>query len=173
MTIATRFCCTLISSWTVNSWTIAAWTASLIVITCTFCSRLRSWAYWFFRLRLHAKADTATFFIDRNHTYRDDIAWFDAVHRVSNEVIGHLWDMNQTILMDTDINEATKGCDVGHHAFKLHTFAQVFNTINVFTEVSRFKLRTWVACRLGKLFNDGFNTDIVIVSSKRSGIDAV
>src|SRR5699024_12565327 len=90
VTIAAWFFRTLISRSTTITWTIAAWTTGFILIACTFCSRLRSWAHWFFRLRLHTKADTATFFIDRNHTYRDDIAWFDAVHWVSNEVIGHL-----------------------------------------------------------------------------------
>ena len=44
---------------------------------------------------------------------------------------GHLRNVDESVLFDSDVNEGSESCDVGDYARKHHTLFEVFNAVDV------------------------------------------
>ena len=78
----------------------------------------------------HGKGYPVSIHIDIAHGHADLLLDFYDVGRVFHEAVRHLTDMNQTVLMDTDIHKCAKGRYVRHDTGKLHAFSQVTDFID-------------------------------------------
>ena len=80
----------------------------------------------------HGKGYPVSTHIDVEYGYGDLLLNLDDVGWVFHESIRHLTDMNEAVLMDTDIYECAKGRYVRHDTWKLHAFTQIrdfFDTV--------------------------------------------
>ena len=72
--------------------------------------------------------------------------------------------MNQSVLVYADINEGTKGGDIGDNTFQFHTLLEVFHGHDVFAETDFLKLFTRVAARFFQFVDNIFQgqfTDLI------------
>ena len=58
-----------------------------------------------------------TSMINLDNTYLHMLVEFDHIEGMGNATVGHLGDMDQSILMDTDIHKGPKVRDVGHNTW--------------------------------------------------------
>ena len=68
----------------------------------------------------HGEGDAFEVKIDLDDADFDDLANFDHFFWVADESIGELRDMNEAVLMNTEIDKGSEVCNVGHDAFKFH-----------------------------------------------------
>lgn len=73
---------------------------------------------------------------------------------ILNEFIGHLRDMNKSVLMNTYVNKSPEVGDVGHDARQFHTDIEVFYRVHVFIKAEFFKLFAGVKARLFEFFQN-------------------
>ncbi len=62
-------------------------------------------------------------------------------------MVGQLRDMNQTVLMHTNIDERTEMSNVGDHSFQPHPCRQIADLIDAFGERGHFKFVPRVSTR--------------------------
>ena len=73
---------------------------------------------------------------------------------VAHELIGELGYVNESVLMDTNINKCTEFGDIGNDTRKLHAFHKVIDSMYVMVEFEYFDLATWVEPWLFELLQD-------------------
>ena len=92
--------------------------------------------------------------IDLNDTHLDMLVKFHHVEGVGDATIGHLGDMYQTILMDTDIDKGSEVGDVGDDARQNHAFHQVVDGVDILVELEFLSLLTGIAPRFFQFLED-------------------
>lgn len=73
--------------------------------------------------------------IDLDDSDSDMLVEFDDVEGMGDATIGHLGDMHQTVLMDTDIDKGSEVGDVGDDARQNHAFHQVVDGVDILVEL--------------------------------------
>ena len=76
-----------------------------------------------------------TSMIDLDDTHLDMLVEFNHIEGMGNTTIGHLGDVNQSILMDTNIHEGPKVRDVSDDARQDHTFDQIVDGGDILVEL--------------------------------------
>src|SRR5690606_6382529 len=89
----------------------------------------------------HRERDAIALHVNLDHTHLHDVAGFHHLMRVLHKTIRELRDVHQTVLMDTDIHERAKGCDVGDCTFELHAGPKILNLLDTIGEGCR--LESW------------------------------
>ena len=62
--------------------------------------------------------------------------------------------MNQSVLMNTDIDKSAKVSHIRNHAFEHHASFQIANRIDLRIKFNRFKLISWISAWLAEFSND-------------------
>ena len=73
---------------------------------------------------------------------------------VSDEAVGELRDVDESVLMNTDVDEGSEVGDVRHDTGEFHSYDEVVEGMDVLVEFEDFNLSTWVTPRLLKLGED-------------------
>ena len=73
---------------------------------------------------------------------------------MANEAIGDFRDVDETVLMDTDVHKGTEVDDVTHSAGELHAGLEVGDLHNIGSENGFWKLIADVTAGLHKLLHD-------------------
>ena len=73
---------------------------------------------------------------------------------VGDVFIGQLTDVDESVLMDTDVNEGSEIGDICHNSRQFHAFVQVFNGLNTGVELEGFNLFAGVTAGFLQLFHD-------------------
>ena len=81
-----------------------------------------------------------TSMIDLDDTHLDMLVEFNHIEGMGNATISHLGDMNQSILMDTDIHKGTKVGDVSDDARQDHTFHKIVDGGDILVELELLQL---------------------------------
>lgn len=111
---------------------------------------LRIW-----RLNLFAQQrDAAALAIDFQHLHTYHVSHSDQVVRILDEAVVELRDVNQAILVHTDVHKGPKPGDVGHDPLHDHSRLHVVEFVNVVGEYGRLEFAAWIACGLGQLGQD-------------------
>ena len=76
-----------------------------------------------------------TSMIDLDDTHLDMLVEFDDIEGMGNTTVGHLGDVNQSILMDTDIHEGPEVGDVCDDARQDHTLHQIVDGGDILIEL--------------------------------------
>src|SRR5574343_1063620 len=105
----------------------------------------------------HGQCDALAGQINFQHLDLHDLACLDYLVRVLDEGVGQRRDMHQTILMHADIDEGTKGRDVGDDAFEDHAGLQILHFGDAVGEGGRLELRARVATGFFQFLQDVLN----------------
>ncbi len=64
---------------------------------------------------------------------------------VGDEAVGELRDVDESVLMDTDVDEGSEVGDVCHDAGEFHSYDEVGEGMDILVEFEDFNLSTWIA----------------------------
>ena len=103
---------------------------------------------------LHTQCDTFATHIDFDDTGADVLMKADDLCGVGDEAVGELGDVDESVLMDTDVDEGSEVGDVCHDAREFHSYDEVVEGVDILVEFEDFNLSTWVTARLLKLGED-------------------
>ena len=81
----------------------------------------------------------------------DNVACLEELGGVLDELIAHLGDVKKSVVVNSDVNEATEVNNVSYSTLKLHIGLQVVDVENVGGEDRRGRIVTNVTSRLLKL----------------------
>ena len=73
---------------------------------------------------------------------------------VGDEAVGELRDVDESVLMNTDIDEGSEVGDVRHDTREFHSYDEVGEGMDILVEFEDFNLSTWVTPWLLKLGED-------------------
>ena len=82
------------------------------------------------------------------------MADFDHLGGIADEVVGELADVDESVLMDADIDECAKSRDVGDNAGKFHADLEVVRLFDAVLEREQLELLAGIATRLGEFGDD-------------------
>ena len=136
----------------------ATWGGGLAVISPFACA-------FVIRRRFHRQPDAFTRGVDFHDGDRDDLTGLDHLTGVFDELVGQLGNMDQAILMHTNIDKRAEIGDVGDGSFKLHTGFQVLDFIDTIGEFGGLEFRARVTAgfiKLGNNIADGWHTECVV-----------
>ena len=102
----------------------------------------------------HRQADAAFLLIDAKHPNRYSVANGDHIHRMLDEFVAQLRDMNEPVVLDADIDESAEVDDVAHRAMKLHARLQILDAQHIRVEDRSRQLFARVAARALKAVQD-------------------
>lgn len=114
---------------------------------------------------LPAQSDASSCRVNFQNGDFDDLSGCDNFSWIFDEVISQLRDVNESILMDSDINKGAEFCDVCDDTFEFHTGLEVFEFRDAIGEASGLKFAARVTSRSGEFCND-------IADGEFSGITA-
>ena len=97
--------------------------------------------------QLHGEANAFACYIHFSHFDFDNIACLDHLTCVGDEFVAELTDVNQAILVDTQINKGAKGRHVAHSAFQNHAFLQIAYVIHTLIETCHLEIWAGVTSR--------------------------
>lgn len=103
---------------------------------------------------LHTQCDTFATHIDFDDTDADVLMKADDLCGVGDEAVGELRDVDESVLMNTDVDEGSEVGDVCNDTGEFHTYDEVGESMDILVEFEDFNLSTWVAPRLLKLGED-------------------
>ena len=63
---------------------------------------------------------------------------------VSDEAVGELRDVDESVLMNTDVDEGSEVGNVCHDTGEFHTYDEVVEGMDILVEFEDFNLSTWV-----------------------------
>ena len=101
-------------------------------------------------LALHAEGDAIAHEIDFGDGDLHFLSDLDDFAGVSNKLIAELADVDESVLVNTNIDESTEGGDVGNDARKLHADFEISRFINSFGEGKHLELLARMSLRVGK-----------------------
>ena len=78
----------------------------------------------------------------------------DHLVRILHEPIGQLTDVDQTVLVDPDVDERTERGHIRHDAPQRHAWLQIVERPDVLAESNDFERLARVAARFGQLGQD-------------------
>ena|GEM_PF-5883606 len=103
---------------------------------------------------LHTQPDTFAVHIDFDDTDADVLMKVDDLCGVGDEAVGELRDVDESVLMNTDVDEGSEVRDVRHDTGEFHTYDEVVEGVDVLVEFEDFNLSTWVTPWLLKFGED-------------------
>ena len=103
---------------------------------------------------LHTQPDTFATHIYFDNTDADVLMKADDLCGVGDEAVGELRDVDESVLMNTDVDEGSEVGDVRHDTGEFHSYDEVVEGMDVLVEFEDFNLSTWVTPRLLKLGED-------------------
>ncbi len=89
--------------------------------------------------RTCGECDAFSWDVDLKYAHSELLSNLDNIVGIFDVLVGEFGDMDETVLMDADIDEGTEGRDVGDDAFELHTDGEIFDLVDIFTELRSFK----------------------------------
>ena len=110
----------------------------------------------------HGKGNPAALEIDGKHAHGNALSDLDDIGGVSGKGVAQFGDMDETVLMDADIDEGAEIGDIGNDAGEFHSGVQVFEDMNTFGESKHLELFTGIPsglCQLGDDITEGWETD--------------
>ena len=72
--------------------------------------------------------------IDLDDAHSDMLVEFDDVEGVGNATVGHLGNVDETVLMDTDIHKGSEVGDVGDDAWQDHALYEIVDSRDILVE---------------------------------------
>ena len=90
---------------------------------------------------------------------------FENLRRICLAFYSHLGGMNQAVLLYAYVYKCAEGSDVRNDALKFHSCPQIFNSLDVMSELELLRCLTRIASRLTQLgydIIDGRKTEITI-----------
>ena len=103
---------------------------------------------------LHTQCDTFATHIYFDDTDADVLMKADDLCGVGDEAVGELRDVDESVLMDTDVDEGSEVGDVRHDTGEFHSYDEVGEGMDILVEFEDFNLSTGIAPRLLKLGED-------------------
>ena len=103
---------------------------------------------------LHTQCDTFATHIYFDDTDADVLMKTDDLCGVGDEAVGELRDVDESVLMDTDVDEDTEVGDVCHDTGEFHSYDEVVESVDILVEFKDFNLSTGIAPWLLKLGED-------------------
>ena len=103
---------------------------------------------------LHTQCDTFAAHIYFDDTDADVLMKADDLCGVGDEAVGELRDVDESVLMDTDVDEDAEVRNIRHDAREFHSYDEVGEGVDVLVEFEYFNLSTGIAPRLLKLGED-------------------
>ena len=103
---------------------------------------------------LHTQPDTFAVHIDFDDTDTDVLMKADDLCGVSDEAVGELRDVDEAVLMNTDVDEGSEVGDVCHDTGEFHSYDEVGESMDILVEFEDFNLSTGITPRLLKLGED-------------------
>ena len=73
---------------------------------------------------------------------------------VGDEAVGELRDVDESVLMNTDVDEDSEVGDIRHDTVEFHSYDEVVEGVDVLVEFKDFNLSTWIAPWLLKFGED-------------------
>ena len=92
--------------------------------------------------------------IDLDDSDSDVLVEFDNVEGMGDATVGHLGDVDEAVLVDTDIDEGAEVGDVGDDAWQDHAFYEVVDGVDILVELEFFKLFARIAPRFFQFLED-------------------
>ena len=92
--------------------------------------------------------------IDFDDTDADVLMKADDLCGVGDEAVGELRDVDESVLMNTDVDEGSEVGDVRHDTGEFHSYDEVGEGMDILVEFEDFNLSTWIAPRLLKFGED-------------------
>lgn len=83
--------------------------------------------------------------VNLNHAYLYMLVKFKHIEWVSDTTVGHLRDVNQTIVVYANVDEGAKIGDIGDDTWKHHPLDKVIEGVNPLVELESFELLARVA----------------------------
>lgn len=102
----------------------------------------------------HGEGDAVAFEIDLGDGDVDFLADFDDFGSISDEVIGELGNVDESVLMDANIDEGTEGGDVGDDAGEFHSWLEIGWFFHAIGEAEVLELFARIAAGFGELGED-------------------
>ena len=93
---------------------------------------------------LHTQCDTFATHIDFDDTDADVLMKADDLCGVSDEAVGELRDVDESVLMNTDVDEGSEVGDIRHDTRELHSYDEVVEGVDILVEFEDFNLSTGV-----------------------------
>jgi len=93
---------------------------------------------------LHTQPDTFAVHIDFDDTNTDVLMETDDLCGVGDEAVGELRDVDESVLMNTDVDEGSEVRDVRHDTREFHSYDEVVEGMDILVEFKDFNLPTWV-----------------------------
>ena len=103
---------------------------------------------------LHAQSDTFAAHIDFYDTDADVLMEADDLRGVGDEAVGELGDVDQSVLVDSDVDEGSEVGDVCNDTGEFHSYDEVGEGMDILVEFEDFNLSSGIAPRLLKLGED-------------------
>ena len=94
---------------------------------------------------LHAQSHAFATLIDFYDTDTDVLMKVEDLCWVGDEAVGELRDVDESVLMNTDVDEGSEVGDVRHDTREFHSYDEVVEGMDVLVEFKDFNLSTWVA----------------------------
>lgn len=105
------------------------------------------------RFRFHREPDAIAFEIDLHDRDLDFLSDLDDFRGILDEMVGELADVDESVLVNADIDKSTEGRDIRDDAGEFHSDLEVRRFFDAVLEREQFELFTWVAawfCEFGK-----------------------
>ena len=103
---------------------------------------------------LHAQRDALATEVNANDADAHVLMQADNLSGVGDVAVGQLGNVDETVLMDADIDKSSEVGDVGNDAWQLHAFTQVVDGLHAGVELKLLNLFAGVAPRLFQLVHD-------------------
>ena len=105
---------------------------------------------------LHAEGDAIAHEIDFGNGDLHFLSDLDHFAGVSDKLIAELADVDEPVLVHSDIDEGAEGCDVGDYAWEFHAYFEIGGFIDSFGKGKHLELFARVAPWFGKFGDDVF-----------------
>ena len=106
------------------------------------------------RIGLHGEGDAFAGQVHLGHGHPDLLTYLHDLGRILHKAISQLTDMDQAILVHTDIHKGSEGGDVGHDARQFHARLEVFEFFDPFLESEDLEALARIPSGLGQLVED-------------------
>lgn len=110
----------------------------------------------------HGKGNPAALEVDGKHAHGNALPDLDDIGGVCRKGVAQFGDMDETVLMDADIDEGAEIGDIRDDAGEFHSGVQVFEDMNTFCESKHLELFTGIPsglCQFGDDIAEGWETD--------------
>jgi hypothetical protein len=119
---------------------------------CPVSRAFRPFRLFFIRLgRLHCQKDLVLVEVDTHDPNLHMIAGFDDFARILDETAGKLRDVNESVVVNTDVDEGAEVRDIGHDAGADHAGLEVRDLADVLAKRERYEAFARIATGPGQL----------------------